>query len=189
MAYGGDFEELAFLSRDQINKRKTESLEFSSIDETLIRYAGVKSPQEISDLTGIPAEDVLRRIHEVLNSIDILSIEQMRAKMVIMLLGFIAEIDARRDAAVDRNFAAMANAVGGNISRVLKELEDTEKRTKLDIEAINRRRAHELVEMLEKTYDKSIGELAAMFPQADLPEIETIFRKNLMILAAEYDLG
>lgn len=181
-----DFEEIAFLSRDQINKRKTDSL--TSIDETLIRYAGVKTPQEIADLTGIPAEDVARRIHEVLNSIDVLTIDQMRAKMVITLQGFVAEVDARKETAVDRNFAAMANAAGGNISRVLKELDDMERRTKVDIEAINQRRAHELVSMLERTFDRSVGELLARFPEVDQDEIEAVFRKHLVALAAEYDL-
>lgn len=179
-----DFEEMAFLSRDQINKRQTDSL--SSIDEKLIRYAGVKTPAEISELTGVPAEDVARRIYDILNSIDLLSIEQMRAKAMITLLGFIAEIDERKETAVDRNFAAMANAAGGNLARVLKELEDMEKRTKLDIEAINQRRAHELVSMIERSVDRSIGELTARFPELDAVEIEATFRKHLTALAADY---
>lgn len=176
-----------FLNREQIDERKRLSDELTTVDEILIRNAGVKTPAEISEITGVPAEDIARRIHEILNSVDILTIEQKRAKMVLMLEAMIAEAQSRMATATDRVIGAILNSTGGNVTRVLNELSEMENRTKMDIEAINQRRAHELLHMIERAVDRSIGELASRNPEFNRDEVEEVFRGHLVALAAEYD--
>jgi hypothetical protein len=185
--YDDDAGDALYLTGAEVAERRKQWNELTSIEEKLIGWAGVKTPQEISELTGIPAEDVLRRITEILNSVDILSIEQKRAKMVLALEVFIQEALSRIHDATDRNIGAIINSTGGNISRVLAELSDMEERAKLDIEAINRRRAHELLYMIERAVDRSIGELSGRYPELDQAEIESVFRGHLVELAAEYE--
>lgn len=175
------------LTKQEVLERRGVDKELSSIDERLIRYAGVKTPEEISEITGIPALDVVRRIHEVLNSVDILTIEQKRAKMVLTLETMVAEAVSRISSATDRNIGALLNSTGGNVTRVLNELEAMETRTKMDIEAINKRRAHELVTIVERSFDRSLGELSARYPDVDQDEIQAVFRAHLMTVANEYD--
>lgn len=176
-----------FLNREQIDERKKLSRELSSVDQLLIRYAGIKSPVEIAEITGIPAEDIARRIQEVLNSVDILTIDQKRAKMVIALESMIAEAQERMSTATDRVIGSILNSTGGNITRVLNELEAMETRTKTDIEAINRRRAYELVTIVERSFDRSLGELSVRYPEVDQEEIQEVFRSHLLTVAREYD--
>ena len=153
--------------------------EITAIERQLIRYAGVKSPAEISELTGIPSEDVARRITEVLESVDILTIQQKRAKLILALEQMADEVTSRLADLSDRNLAANINASAGAMGRVLKELRESEKSAKVDVLAITQHQGRVLGEIVDIAMGHLRDELKARYG-ADDDEMDVLVAEGVV---------
>lgn len=159
-----------------------------AIDSLLVRFAGVKSPNEIAEMTGIAPEDVARRTAEILNSIDFLSIQQKRAKTMIVLEEIVAEVLGRIPDATDRNASGMLNSLRGTASTLLKELERMEIAEREDQQAQLGAYTRRFVEIVQRSYDRAIGELSAKYPEAGTEDITNIVNERILEVSREYDL-
>lgn len=159
----------------------------SRVNRILVDGFGVRSAEELSELTGIPAGEVAKRQQEIYSSIDKLTIAEKRAKLILQLEDLVAELNDRVRSSSDRNAAALANAARGSVATVLKELERMERADRADIEAINVRRAHELRSLVEGTFFQLLGRLEERFPEADVVEVEAEFLELLSAQARRAD--
>jgi hypothetical protein len=182
----GDFEESTFLSREDREKRLSGDL--TSVDQILVTYAGTKTPEEIGVLTGIPADEVAKRTLAVLNKVDYFTIQQKRAQMMLMLQGVISEVYVRRESMSDRNLGSAMNSAGGNIQRILKTLEDMEKRDEKSMQAQEEAYARRLLMIVNRAFDRQLGALTERFPAIDAKDIAAEFQASIMSVAREMDI-
>lgn len=161
--------------------------DLTSLDQKLINYAGVLSPVKISELTGIPAEEVARRTTEILSSIDYFEVEQMRKKQHIMLNTLITEAMNRLPSVSDKVMPGFLNSTGGNIYRALKELEELEKRAEKNSTAMEQAYAKRMVDIVSRAFDRYLGKLSILYSDVDPSEIATGFQACIMEIAREID--
>lgn len=181
----GDAEEHSSLSLEERKNRGIDDL--NSIDQKLLIYAGALSPQQISEKTGVPAEDVAKRTLEVLNSVDYFTFQQMRAKAMISLNMLIAEAMNRLPSVSDRNAGAFFNATGGNIQRAMKELGEMERRAEKNSDAMEKAYANRMVYIVGRAFDRYLGKLSVLYPDVDPKELAEEFQQTILEIAREID--
>lgn len=158
-----------------------------NIDAMLIRYAGVKSPDEVEELTGVPAMEVAKRTKAALGKIDILDVAEKRAKLMLRLEAMVAEVEGRITDASDRNLGALINASRGSIQTILKELREIEKASKEDVDTVVNRVSQNMVAIVERSYDRQLGRLSERFPEIPKDDLAREFRETILEISAEYD--
>ena len=174
-----------FLSAEDRKKRFEENL--TSLDQKLIQYAGAYSPAEIGEMTGLSAEEVAKRTMLVLNSVDYFTVQQMRARSMILLNRLIAEAMGRLESVSDRNLGALLNSTGGNLQRTLKELADLEKQAEKNSSAMEKAYAKRLLGIVDEAFGRYLGQLSAMYPGEDPRDIAEGFQRTIMEIAREID--
>lgn len=162
--------------------------DLSTKQKLLLRYAGIKSHNEIAELTGIKPEDVARETAALLDSIDELTVQHKRMKLLIGLEEVNEELRSRLADMSDRNVTAAVATFGANNSRILKELRDTEKADAGKIEQLNQLRIRELLRLIDMTVAKSVEE-AEELNGLEAGTLMPIFQKNLIVAAKEIEGG
>lgn len=161
-------------------------MDLGAKQKTLINYAGLKTAEELGAELGIPPEEVLRETNALLKSLDYLDLNQMRARLIIQM-GLLAEdAKTRLSTLGDREYGSAVNAVRSLWTGILKELRDQEKASQVDVEEVNRRRAHELVSIVEKAYYKQLGRLEVLYPEVDQAELVEQFNADITAIASTY---
>lgn len=160
--------------------------DLSTKQKLLLRYAGTKSPNEIAELTGIKPEDVARETAALLDSIDVLTVQHKRMKLLIGLEEVNEELRSRLADMSDRNVTAAVATFGANNSRILKELRDAEKADAGKIEQLNDLRFRELLKMVDETVAISVGEISEL-TGIDASQLMEIFTRNLVVKAREIE--
>lgn len=156
------------------------------INQIIWKQAGLKSVREISELTGLKPEEVLRRKNELLEEVDVLSIQQKRQRLVIELEGMARDMRERSHGASDEYAAGMINSANGLIKTMLQEMARMEKQDTGRIEALNQLRVKELLRLVDETVARSVREIAATH---DLEETELmeVFQGHLVDAARELE--
>lgn len=165
---------------------EVESVDQSRIDEIIWRHSGVKSIRQIAEETGIRPEEVLRRKNELLDSVDSLSIQQKRQRLLVELDGMAR--DARDKAKnIDSEFyAGTINAATGAIKALLVELARMEKQDSGKVEALNKLRVRELLKLVDFTVARSVREIASTH-ELDETELMEVFQGHLVEAARELE--
>lgn len=160
--------------------------EASKVDSLLIRYYGNKSAEEIEELTGIPAMDVAKRTLEVLGKRDPLG-EDARVQVLIIRLETMAEeIQKRLPEMSDRNVSAAVNSASGALGRVLKELREVRKESKIDVTAISETMGRILAELINIPIQHLRDELKERYATDD-DEIDSIVEDGIRMAYDELE--
>lgn len=163
-----------------------EHLDQSRVDELIWKHIGLKSVREISAMAGIKPEEVLRRKNELLDGIDVLSIQQKRQRLLIELDGMARETRERAARVSDEFFSGAINASTGAIKTMLQELSRMEKQDSGKIEALNQMRVRELLKLVDFTVARSVREIASTH-DLDETELMEIFQGHLVEAARELE--
>lgn len=165
---------------------EVEQVDQERIDEIIWRHIGQKSVREIADLTGLKPEEVLRRKNELMDGVDVLSIEQKRQRLLIELDGMARDARDRARVMSDEFYAGTVNASAGAIKTMLNELARMQKQDSGKIEALNQLRIRELLKLVDSTVVRSVREIAAThdLDEADLMEV---FQGHLVEAARELE--
>jgi hypothetical protein len=157
------------------------------VDQKLIAFYGSKTPTEIAEETGLTAIEVAKRTEQLLGERDYLS-EDAKVQVVIQRLDTIsAEIERRLPSMSDRNIAAAANASAGALGRVLKELRELRKESKVDMDALSARYAQTMVSIVEASFNRLLGRLMERYPAEDPMELQGEFQALMLEVSKEYD--
>lgn len=163
-----------------------EHIDDTRVDNLIWRYIGQKTVREISELTGLKPEEVLRRKNELLDSVDALSIDEKRQRLLIELDGMARDARDRAKDASDEFYAGTVNAATGAIKTMLAELARMQKQDSGKIEALNQLRIRELLRLVDATVARSVREIAATH-DLDETELMEVFQGHLVEAARELE--
>lgn len=168
---------------------KTQDVDEVSMERTdalIWKYAGLKPVREIAELTGLKPEEVLRRKNELLDAVDVLSIQQKRQRFLVELDGMAREARERAAGTIDEYYAGMINAATSNIKTSLQELARMEKQDSGKIEALNQARIKELLRLIDVTVARSVEEIARTYSLEETALME-VFQGHLKEAAEEVE--
>ena len=132
----------------------------SVYEDRLWEMVGTRTPKQIADELGLPPAEVVRRTREMLESVDILTIEQQRQKLMIDVGRIARKAEEAFDNSLDeRNKSGLLNSAVNAQKEVLRQLEKMETRNAEAVDALNRMRVAELVRLVETAVVNTLAEL------------------------------
>jgi len=158
----------------------------SAIDSLLVQYAGIKTPNDIADMTGLAPEDVVRRTQEILDRVTLTS-HQIYAKAMFQLQEIISD---QRDAvkgAAPEDVARVGNTAAGAIGRMVKLTQDLEAMANKDASEQKEVMGRVLANLVDKAMQRAIGELKQRHPEIETEQLGGILETHLIEIAAEMD--
>lgn len=132
----------------------------SVYEDRLWELVGTRTPKQIADELGLPPAEVVRRTREMLESVDVLTIEQQRQKLMIDVGRIARKAEEAFDNSLDeRNKSGLLNSAVNAQKEVLRQLEKMETRNAEAVDALNRMRVAELVRLVETAVVNTLAEL------------------------------
>lgn len=151
-------------------KRDAERKARSGLDELLIRNAR-KSPEEIQEITGIPAEQAMERIAFLLRARDWMT-ERMEERLLILELGdLIDDVKRRLEHVSEQYYSDTANVALRGYEAIGKRMDARFAITEMEMAEITRVQAEIYIETLNKTVQDAIEYVAEVYPEMD-PKLE-----------------
>ena len=165
---------------------EVEHLDQERVDSIIWKHIGLKSVREIAELCGIKPEAVLRRKNELLDEIDVLSIAEKEARILVELDGMARDMRERAANTIDEYASGMINSSVAALKTMLSQLDRIKKQDQGKIEALNSLRVKELLRLVDETVARSVREIAATH---DLEETELmeVFQGHLVDAARELE--
>ena len=132
----------------------------SVYEDRLWELVGTRTPKQIADELGLPPAEVVRRTREMLESVDVLTIEQQRQKLMIDVGRIARKAEEAFDNSLDeRNKSGLLNSAVNAQKEVLRQLEKMETRNAEAVDALNRMRVAELVRLVETAVVDTLSEI------------------------------
>ena len=132
----------------------------SVYEDRLWELVGTRTPKQIADELGLPPAEVVRRTREMLESVDVLTIEQQRQKLMIDVGRIARKAEEAFDNSLDeRNKSGLLNSAVNAQKEVLRQLEKMETRNAEAVDALNRMRVAELVRLVETAVQDTLSEI------------------------------
>lgn len=160
----------------------------SRIESYIYRHIGSKSAREMATDLGVTPEQVIQVKREMVDSIDEITIQIQKAKLLRSLQELADDARERSKSVSDeRNYSGMVNAATGAIDKLLKELNRTAKQDSEALAELNRYRVKELFSLVQETVEVSVVEVAEKY---DLDEdlVFAIFNRNLSLAANKREM-
>lgn len=161
------------------------------IDERIERIVwkglGIRSARQIAEEAGVSPETVLRVKRDLLENIDVLSIQERRAKLTADLQDIAQRAQDDYDSSPWEFKAGIMNAATSALDKVLKELARMEKQDTSKVEALNELRVRELFSLLNDTVLNSVSDIAESY-NLDEDAILDVFNTRLQEAAQRRDL-
>lgn len=161
--------------------------ELSRTDDYILRYIGLKSPTEIGEKTGIEPDEVVRRGKELLSEINVLTLPEKIARVMLRLEVTAEEVYERLEGAKERNLAGLVNSMRGLYTQVLKELREVQKNAGDQYDAAMSKYAMMMSEIVGRSFERTLSELKQAYPDVPTDEIEAKFQRNLLDVSALYE--
>lgn len=163
-----------------------EHLDQERVDEIIWKHIGLKSVREIAELCGIKPEAVLRRKNELLDEIDVLSIAEKEARILVELDGMARDAREKAQTISSEFYAGTINASVSALKTMLSQLDRLKKQDQGKIEALNQLRVKELLRLVDETVARSVREIAATH-DLDESELMEVFQGHLVDAARELE--
>lgn len=156
------------------------------VDRLIWKYIGVKSVRDIAKETGLTPEQVLRRKSELIDSVDVLTVQQKRTKILISLERLAQDAIERAEGTDDEFYAGMLNAARGSWKDILTELRRVDKNEQEAVNTLNNMRIRELVSLVQDAVNASVPEIAERYGLEE-SDLFDIFNANLTRAAERRD--
>lgn len=166
--------------------KEVEVRDQTRVDEFIWRYAAEKSSREIAEMTGEKPEYILRRKRELLEEVDELTIQQVRQAVTVNLHGIVRKTQADYENSPMEFKSGLMNSAVSAMKLILTELNRAEKNSNGAVEALNALRVRELLQLIDRTVNKSIKEISKRY-NLEEAELSEIFQGHLMTAAQEMD--
>lgn len=158
----------------------------SAIDSLLVQYAGIKTPNDIAEMTGLTPEDVVRRTNEILGSI-MLSPEQLVAKNIFQLMEIASAQFERFSRASDEDVARLGNTAAGAVGRIQGAVEKIIALQKADYSERDAHTGHIIARAVSEAADKVIAQLSAGSLEVSKIEVEEAIITQLVEMSPEVE--
>lgn len=163
-----------------------EERDWTRIDRLIIASYGKKTARQLSQETGLSAEELMQRKQELVDSIDEITV-QMQIQSLIGDLQDVAEFakDAAKSSA-DEFKAGLLNARVAAIKLLLAQLEKLQRNSNVAVESLNALRLKEIMRLVDATIFKGVEQIAQTYG-IDEDELLTVFKETLQIEAEKMD--
>lgn len=148
------------------------------IDRAIWRGIGVKSVRDIAKETGLTPEQVLRRKSELIDAVDVLTVQQKRTKLLIDLERIAQDSWERAEAADDEFFSGMMNSSVAAMKTVLVELNRVSKQEDTALARLNDLRMREILRLIDTAVANTLGEIAVTY-ELDSEKLQEVFQSHL----------
>ena len=165
---------------------EVEHLDQERVDRIIWANIGLKSVREIANLAGLKPEEVLRRKSELLDEIDVLSIAEKEARILVELDGMARDAREKAQTISSEFYAGTINASVSALKTMLSQLDRIKKQDQGKIEALNNLRVKELLRLVDETVARSVREIAATH-DLDESKLMEIFQGHLVDAARELE--
>lgn len=139
---------------------------------------GVKNAREISKEVGVPVDEVIRIRNEMLDSVDALSVQQERQRLIIELKGIAQDAREAADGSSDEFRAGLYNSSIAAMKTVLVELNRADQKDQEKVNHLNELRKREIIELYVGTVDAGVAEAAEKYG-IDADDLFEIFNRHL----------
>lgn len=156
------------------------------IDAVIWKGVGVKPVRQIAEELGISPEKVLKRKRELLEGVDVLSIQEKRQKLLVELEGMAQDARTRAGSISSEFYAGTINASVSAIKVMLVELARAEKADSSAVEKLNEMRVREIMRLVDTTVTATLRQISETY-DVDEVELITIFKDNLRPAAEAMD--
>jgi hypothetical protein len=157
------------------------------LDRLIWRSIGKKSVRQIAAETGLSIEQVAQRKIELVDFVDEISIQQMRAKLIADLGDISEKTQKDYDSAPFEFKAGLMNSAIAAMKAIQAELSRLSKADQGRIDALNELRVRELVNLIREVVDISVSEAAERFDISE-DDLFVIFNTNLAKAAQKRDM-
>lgn len=149
------------------------------IESYIYKHIGKKSAREMATDLGVNPEEIIRIKNEILNSVDVLTVEVQKLK----LMRSMQEIaDSAKEAAdnvgEERNRAGLYNSSIAAIKELNRQLSAMSKADNEKIDHLNQKRVQELVNLMMEVVDSTVPEIAKRY-DLDVQELFDMFNEAL----------
>jgi hypothetical protein len=157
-----------------------------AVDSKLLSLAR-RSPEEISEVTGLDARFVAERISQLLESRDWLSDRQQERLLLEEIADLKDEVMARMRVADEKDFAQVANVALRTLKLISERLDSRRKIVDADINEITGAQAR----IFGKAFDLALSYVVTNFKSLEeVPaseDVDVIVREGLKLAAAELE--
>lgn len=130
------------------------------IQRTIWRGLGIKSARQMADETGLDAEQIVLIKKELIDNVDILTINQRRQKMMVNLEQYANEAhDAATNAPAEFKAGLMNTAVAA-MKELVRQLALLQAESSAEVQSLNQLRIRELMRLVDEAVLLSVKELA-----------------------------
>ena len=156
------------------------------IEKVIWKNLGRKSARQIADEAGVSPEVVLRVKRELLESVDVLTIQEKRQKLLVDLQDMAQRAQDDYDKAPFEFKSGLLNSATASIKAVLVELNRADKADQSKVDALNELRKREIVQMYIEVVNTAVTEACERF-DLDESEVFDIFNRQLVSAASKRD--
>jgi hypothetical protein len=146
--------------------REAERRKRSNIDRMILKNAR-KSHLEISELTGVPVDEVATRLDALLRSRDHLTDRQEERLLLIEMGDLIDSMIVRMDGAKEENYADIANVTLRGYEAIGKRFDARRKLTELDISEITRAQGEMFLAIVLEANNRMATRLEELHPDSE----------------------
>lgn len=154
------------------------------IERHIWRNIGKKNARQMAQELGVSPDDILRVKMTLVDSVDELTLQVQRAKLLSTLQELADDAQERAANTDDRNYAGMVNSATASIKTLLTELNRASKADDGRVAELNRKRVAAIVQLMQATVEKGVATLSGQY-QLDEFEVFQIFNSSLRDAAQE----
>lgn len=156
------------------------------LEKIVWRSLGVKSVRQIAEETGLNPEQIFAVKREMLDAVDVLSIQEKRTKILVALEQLAQDALDRAKDSSDEFSAGHYNAARGAMKDMLTEFNRVSKQDQGAIEQLNQLRVRELLRLVDSTVARTLEEIASRY-DLDEADLQAIFQSHLKPAASELE--
>lgn len=156
------------------------------LERIVWKSLGLKSVRQIAEETGLAPEQIFAIKRELYEGVDVLSVEQKKQKLIVMLEEIAHDTKEDYDKAPFEFKSGLMNSSIAAMKTIMVELNRTSKEDQGRIDTLNSLRARELFSLLQEVVDTSVVEVAAQY-ELDEEDLFEVFNRNLAKAARKRD--
>lgn len=156
------------------------------VRDQIWRMVGRKPLRVIAEELNMKPEDVLAVKREMLDSVDVLSIDQQRQQLMIEIRMVAQDARQAAERTIDEYKAGLYNSAIAADKELLKQLAAIERKDSSAVERLNEMRVRELLRLMDRVVTLSVSEIAAKH-DLDAHELTEVFQNRLVEAAQELD--
>lgn len=156
------------------------------LEKIVWRSLGLKSVRQISEETGLAPEQIFAIKREMLDSVDVLTVQEKRTKILVAMEQLAQDALDRADGASDEFAAGMLNAARGAMKDMLTEFNRASKQDQGAIEQLNQLRIREILRLVDGTVARTFAEISETYGIEE-DELLSVFQRHLKPAAEELE--